>query len=205
MPKRQQASPKKSLKKVNKVKAEKLFDDFLTDVVEVISSGAGDDSINLAIEESYDKYIFNNTVGMTKAYFIAHLYRCPGGDIYERVVNHLFTPMAWSKLTIQTYYGIKNTMTDRLVTLMRNEFDDVGADYLLVECVDQPDLSPMLVRDKRAAEKFIAILNRPSTSVSHDPHNDENPPSSSKMVNLDLDENINTNNLEVVEVEILFK
>ena len=209
MQKHQQASSKKS-PKLDKAEAIRLCDDFLTDVEEVMASGADDNAINVAIERAYDKYIFNNKAGITKSYFLGYLWaECSGNPrgcderIFDRVVDHLFTPMAWSELTIQKHYGIKNTTTGRLVTLMRNESEESGADFLLVECIDQPDLSPMLVRDRDAAEKFITILNRPSTSTSYDSSSD--PVDSGKVVHLDLDENINTGNLEVVEVELLFK
>lgn len=204
MQKHQQASSKQSPEKVDKVEGKRLCNEFITDVAEVMESGADDGAINVAIERTYDKHIFNNKAGITKSYFLGYLWAECGG-IFDRVVDHLFTPMAWSKLTIQKHYGIKNTTTGRLVTLMRNESEESGADFLLVECIDQPDLSPMLVRDRDAAEKFIAILNRPSTSTSYDSSSSDPEEDSGKVVHLDLDENINTGNLEVIEVELLFK
>ena len=198
----------KSKDTVDRTEAERLCNGFVLDVQEAIDAGSDDDGIHTAIETAYNKHIFENDVGLTKANFLRYLYvKC---DFHDQVVNHLFTPMAWSKLKMHKCFGIKNSTTGRLVTLMRNETKDSGADFLLVECIDQPDLSPMLVRDSDAAQKFIAILNRPSTSASSDssapvPADDESSYSDDRVVHLDLDENINTGNLEVVDVEILFK
>lgn len=197
--------------KIDKVKAEQLCDDFIKDIEGAIEL-YGDNGISVAIETAYDKHIFNNKAGMTKSFFL----RCLNlktpllPEIFDAVVDHLFTPMAWSKITLQKYFGIKNVTSGKLVTLMRNESENKGADFLLIECTDQPDLSPMLVRDRDAAEKFIAILNRPATSTATYDSSGTPPPSansdpSGRMVHLDLDENINTGNLEVVEVEILFR
>jgi len=194
---------------VGKSKLRKYSDEFLATVRAAIRDHSDDKIINAAIEKAYNAHIFEKEGGPTKAQLLGYLYS-KDGPIFTRVVNHLFTPMAWSELKIQKYYGIENTTTGRLVTLMRNESKDMGADFLLVECIDQPDLSPMLVRDESAAEKFIAILNRPSTSASYDSSTPEEPAvessySDERVVHLDLDDNINTGNLEVVEVELLFK
>ena len=191
---------------MGKSKVRKYCDEFLATVRVAIQDHSDDKIINTTIEEAYNTHIFEKEGGPTKAQLLGYLYS-KDGPIFTRVVNHLFTPMAWSELTIQKYYGIKNTTTGRLVTLMRNESKDAGADFLLVECIDQPDLSPMLVRDESAAAKFIAILNRPSTSASseYDSSTPTESYSDDKVVHLDLDDNINTGNLEVVEVELLFK
>ena len=197
---------------MGKSKLRKYCDEFLATVRAAIQDHSDDKIINAAIEKAYNAHIFEKEGGPTKAQLLGYLYS-KDAPIFTRVVNHLFTPMAWSELKIQKYYGIENTTTGRLVTLMRNESNeskDMGADFLLVECIDQPDLSPMLVRDEAAAEKFIAILNRPSTSASYDsstpPETDsESSYSDDRVVHLDLDDNINTGNLEVVEVELLFK
>jgi hypothetical protein len=166
--------------------------DFVNRVCESMVNGT-DAEVHLEIEIAYDECIVPS--GISKADFMEELLTMNPG-VFSRTMNHLFTPINWSNVKLHSLWGIKNTATERMLTLDRDEENEI---YTLTQSEIEQDsvmsCMPMLTGNPDDAKAFISMLN--------DVPMDAPVGVSDSLVSLELDERINVANLEVVPVKII--
>ena len=149
--------------------------------------------VHMAIEVGYEQCIVSS--GITKATFLYDLAK-EDYEVFAITVNHLFTPINWSKVKLRTLWGVRNEATGNLLTLERDPETDV---YHLKETSEDPTslvFAPMMTGSEEDAKLFISMLQQLP--------NDAPVGVGETLVSLDVDERINLNNREAVLVKIIF-
>ena len=96
---------------------------FAARVKEVIDRERSElEDVHWAIESGYDQDIVPSS--MTKSYFLGELHEIDG-EVFDITVEHLFTPINWSKLKMTQMWAVKNTPTGLLLTLSHNKESDL--------------------------------------------------------------------------------
>lgn len=177
----------------------KAFIDSVQNVIEKDSNNV--ERIQQEIETAYDYYIVN--AGISKADFLARLYE-QNKEIHELTVDHLFTPVHWSKVTIRNVWGLKNTATGNLISLCANGEEDDS--FILRDNDKEFNHPPMLTDDHSLLANFLTIIKNAyeNKSVSMQLQEVYEVIESSLTV-IDLEfNNINPANLKVVKVQIIY-
>lgn len=160
--------------------------------VEMDKKESDKDSVHEAIETAYDQCI---AAKMQKSSFLSAL-ATMDEKVFSETVDHLFTPINWSKQKLRTLWAIKNTSTGNLLTLERNTEEET---FLLKESsqdTDSLDYAPMLTGAVEDANVFVKMLQEVPSDAPLGVNE--------SMISLTIDERINVVNLETVEVKVIY-
>lgn len=109
--------------------------------------------LNRAIETVYG----NNVVGkISKSSFLRALndlceeYELPA--LFEHVVNHLFTPIAWTTASVVEKYALRNCLTGKFVVI-KSDLETKEKGRFVLSLHDDP--FPLLTTDDRKEMDFI--------------------------------------------------
>jgi len=155
------------------------------------------DEHNEAIERGYAKFIVP-VEGLSKANFLKNLADIDS-ELFDDVVNHLFTPMNWSKIKTRTFFAIKDSGSGNLITI---NMEEPNKRYTLDTCSVDDDHRPMLMTTREEAETLMQVFDYQSkVEALLDMVKDKG---EDVLVSLVANERINLKNLEIVEVELVF-
>jgi len=149
-------------------------------------------TVRQTIEAAYERCIRDN---MEKSFFLSMLSKMDD-HVFAETVDHLFMPVNWSKVKLRTLWGIKNMATGNLLTLERNPEDETFRLKESSEETDNLDFAPMMTGESDDASMFIKMLQEVPADAPLGINE--------TMISLDIDEKINPNNLEAVEVRVIF-
>lgn len=159
--------------------------------------GKDPSELHEAIEYGYAKFIVTNE-SLSKGKFLANLIEIDRSLFYD-VVNHLFTPMNWSKIKARTFFAIKDSGTGNLITI---NMEEPNKSYTLDTCSVDDDNRPMLMTTREEAESLMQVFDYQSkVEALLDMVKDKG---EDVLVSLVANERINLKNLEIVEVELVF-
>ena len=143
-----------------------------------------------AIEDAYERHIRES--GVSKAALMSNLFQ-RNEAMFAAVMNHLFTPVNWSKVKMRTLWGIKNHGTGNLVSLGKGENDG----FELKDCGKDILYAPMLTGNEDHARSFLALLQQPLEGQ-------DRPLSVGEVIiSLEIEQGVNPANLEVVRVSVI--
>ncbi len=160
---------------------------------EMLRADADRTTVHQTIELAYEQCIVAHEI--TKSFFLDNLASI-SEDIFTETVEHLFTPINWSKVKMRVLWGVRNEATGNLLTLERDSERDV---YKLKEAGDDPAIlcfAPMMTGNQEDAELFIKMLNQLPTDAPVGV--------GESIVTLDIEEGVNVKNLAAVEVKLIF-
>ena len=171
------------------MKATRDFSDYV--------NGADPAELHKAIEYGYAKFVVTNEK-LSKSQFLANLIEIDR-SLFHDVVNHLFTPMNWSKIKARKFFAIKDSGSGNLITI---NMEDPNERYTLNTCSVDDDNRPMLMTTHEEAETLMQVFDYQSkVEALLDMVADKG---EDVLVSLVVDERINLKNLEIVEVELVF-
>ena len=163
--------------------------------------------VNMGIETAYEQHIVS--VGMNKSDFLRLLAE-EDREIFTQTVEHLFTPINWSRVKLRTLWALKNTTTGSLLTLERIQGEDGqrcsqcgtwhGDEvFRLIESSEDPDMltfAPMLSGSEEDMRTFADMLKQipPEEPVYL----------GTESVTLEINEGVNMANVEPVEIRVIF-
>lgn len=172
------------------------FIDMVRPVFETVDEdGRSDVTLPQVIEDAYEKFFSDGN--LEKSYILKELCeRDP--QLFGVTVNHLFTPINWSRVKLRTLFGFRNESTGNLVTLGAGETDEESeeAQFHLRDAGDL-EYAPMLTGSEEDAQRFLKMLQEPT--------GDENPLAiGDTLVDLQTDDDVNVQNFELVTVKLIF-
>lgn len=172
----------------------------------------------VAIEKAYDYYIVEDENGPSKDFFLSDLLK-QDEDVFRITVNHLFTPIKWSKYSLRKGYIIKNTGTGNPVALVFDIDNGKGAEeplnFALLDCGDPIELTPLYLAEFKEAEAFLQTvqLHQKLSQMQSDEGEDTTStdlvlPGTEENdfvdVVLRIDDRINIKNLEIGEMRLIY-
>jgi hypothetical protein len=167
-------------------------DEFIRRVNETMAQ-EDTETIHHAIEDAYEECIVGNAI--TKSVFLSEL--AASDQIFTLTVEHLFTPINWSRVKLRTLWAVRNEATGNLLTLERDEETDV---YRLRDSTDDPTLlifAPMLSGSEADTRLFIKMLMEQLPK-------DAPVGLGETVVKMSVDEHINLANLKAVQIRLIF-
>ena len=100
-----------------------------------------------SIEYAYARFIVPDE-NFTKAIFLKCLLEIDW-ELFDDVVNHLFTPMNWSQIKARKFFAIKDSGSGNLITI---NMEDPNERYTLETCTVDDDNRPMLMTSHEEAD-----------------------------------------------------